>query len=279
MTSSILKSASRPQTLRRAGAALAATAVLAAGCSTDSGSDSGDAAGGEQTQVTIRIGAAASLADVLPQLIEKFNESNPDVQVDFEPAGSPTLVSQLIGGAPYNLVMLASEASLKPATEAGVVTGDAIFARNVPQIAVPEDNPADVDDLEDFSNPDVRVALCEVEVPCGAAAKKVIDASGVEFEPVTRENDVTAVLTRVRSGEVDAGIVYRTDVASAKGDVRGIDVPDADEATTSYPVAQSTADDGDEAANSAAEKFQEFLLSAEAQDILAEAGFLEPEGK
>lgn len=274
MTSSLIRSSTRAATFRRAGAALAATAVLAAGCSTDSGSG----ADSEQSQVTIRIGAAASLSDVLPQLIEKFNETNPDVQVEFEPAGSPTLVSQLIGGAPYNLVMLASESSLEPATEAGVVTGEAIFARNVPQIAVPEDNPAHIEGLDDFADEGVRVALCEVEVPCGAAAKKVIDADGVEFEPVTRENDVTAVLTRVRSGEVDAGIVYRTDVASAQGDVLGIDVPDADAATTSYPVAQSTADDGDEAANSAAGKFQEFLLTPEAQEILGEAGFLTPEG-
>lgn len=274
MTSSLIRSSTRSATFRRAGAALAATAVLAAGCSTDSGSESDS----EQSQVTIRIGAAASLADVLPQLIEKFNETNPDVQVEFEPAGSPTLVSQLIGGAPYNLVMLASESSLEPATEAGVVTGEAIFARNVPQIAVPEDNPAHIEGLDDFADEGVRVALCEVEVPCGAAAKKVIDADGVEFEPVTRENDVTAVLTRVRSGEVDAGIVYRTDVASAQGDVLGIDAPDADAATTSYPVAQSTADDGDEAANSAAGKFQEFLLTPEAQEILGEAGFLTPEG-
>lgn len=274
MTSSLVRSSTRVATFRRAGAALAATAVLAAGCSADSGSESDTA----QSQVTIRIGAAASLADVLPQLIEKFNEANPDVQVEFEPAGSPTLVSQLIGGAPYNLVMLASESSLEPATKAGVVTGEAIFARNVPQIAVPGDNPAHIEGLDDFADEDVRVALCEVEVPCGAAAKKVIDADGVEFEPVTRENDVTAVLTRVRTGEVDAGIVYRTDVASARGDVLGIDVPGAEAATTSYPVAQSTADDGDEAANSAAGRFQEFLLTREAQDILAESGFLAPEG-
>lgn len=274
MTSSLVRSSTRAATFRRAGAALAATAVLAAGCSADAGSESDTA----QSQVTIRIGAAASLADVLPQLIEKFNEANPDVQVEFEPAGSPTLVSQFIGGAPYNLVMLASESSIEPATKAGVVTGEAIFARNVPQIAVPGDNPAHIEGLDDFADEDVRVALCEVEVPCGAAAKKVIDADGVEFEPVTRENDVTAVLTRVRTGEVDAGIVYRTDVASARGDVLGIDVPDAEAATTSYPVAQSTADDGDEAANSAAGRFQEFLLTREAQDILAESGFLAPEG-
>lgn len=274
MTSSLIRSSTSAATFRRAGAALAATAVLAAGCSTESGSG----ADTEQSQVTIRIGAAASLSDVLPQLIEKFRETNPDVQVEFEPAGSPTLVSQLIGGAPYNLVMLASEASLAPATEAGVVTGEAIFARNVPQIAVPTDNPADIDGLDDFAGEDVRVALCEVEVPCGAAAKKVIDASGVAFDPVTRENDVTAVLTRVRTGEVDAGIVYRTDVASARGEVEGIDVPDAEAATTSYPVAQSTADDGDEAADSAAGKFQDFLLTPEAQSILAQAGFLAPEG-
>ncbi|WP_333618653.1 molybdate ABC transporter substrate-binding protein [Dietzia sp.] len=259
--------------VKRAGAVLAATAVLAAGCSSnDSGSD-GDSNGDSGT-TSIRIGAAASLTDVLPQLIEKFNEQNPDVKVDFEPGGSPTLVSQLLGGAPYNLVMLASESSIKPAIEAGAVAENEIFAKNVPQIAVPKDNPAHVENVRDLARDGVRVALCEVKVPCGEAAQKVLDADGVQFDPVTRENDVTTVLTRVRTGEVDAGMVYRTDVASAKGDVEGIDVENADSATTKYPVALTSNDDKDQKAKDASEAFKTFLLGPDGQKILADAGFL-----
>lgn len=257
--------------VKRAGAVLAATAVLAAGCSSNDGSGSDAESSGT---TNIRIGAAASLTDVLPQLIEKFNETNPDVKVDFEPGGSPTLVSQLLGGAPYNLVMLASESSIKPAVDAGAVADNEIFAQNVPQIAVPTDNPAHVEKVQDLARDGVRVALCEVKVPCGEAAQKVLDADGVSFEPVTRENDVTTVLTRVRTGEVDAGVVYRTDVASAKGEVQGIDVDNADKATTKYPVALTSSDDNDTNVKTASEAFKEFLLGADGQKILADAGFL-----
>src|SRR5699024_11800475 len=87
-----------------------------------------------------------------------------------------------------------------------------VFAVNTLQIAVPEGNPAEVTDLEDLADDDVTVALCAEEVPCGAATTTAMEGTGTRITPATYEDDVRAVLTKVELGEVDAGLVYTTDV-------------------------------------------------------------------
>ena len=54
--------------------------------------------------------------------------------------------------------------------------------------------------------------ICAPEVPCGAAAQKVQESAGVTIKPVSEEQTVKDVLTKVESGEADAGLVYVTDV-------------------------------------------------------------------
>ena len=112
--------------------------------------------------------------------------------------------------------------------------------RNKLEIAVPADNPAKVDDLKDLTDPKVKVALCAEQVPCGAAAVKALDAAGLKVTPVTLEQDVKATLTKVELGEVDAALVYKTDVLAAAGKVQGIDFPEADKAINDYPIATLT---------------------------------------
>jgi molybdate transport system substrate-binding protein len=86
------------------------------------------------------------------------------------------------------------------------------FASNVMEIAVPARNPARITALSDAARPGVKVALCQVAVPCGASAAKVFTQARLAVTPVTQEVDVKAVLTKVTLGEVDAGVVYVTDV-------------------------------------------------------------------
>ncbi len=82
-------------------------------------------------------------------------------------------------------------------------------------IAVPPDNPAGVETLQDLAG-DLNLVLCAPEVPCGAAAQTVARSAGVELEPVSEEQSVTDVLNKVTSGEADAGLVYVTDVAAGR---------------------------------------------------------------
>jgi molybdate transport system substrate-binding protein len=145
-----------------------------------------------------------------------------------------------------------------------------VFAANTLQIAVPAGNPGDVHDLADLADPDRTIALCAVEVPCGAAAQAMFDAAGLTPAPDTYEKDVTATLTKVVLGEVDAAVVYRTDVLAAGDDVAGIDVPADVDVRNDYPVSVLTT-----ATNpTAAQAFVDLVLSSVGADVLAEAGFV-----
>ena len=126
--------------------------------------------------------------------------------------------------------------------------------------------------LEDFANEDLLIGLCAEDVPCGDFGRQALANAGITPSIDTNEPDVRALLTKVESGELDAGIVYVTDVLSTDGGVEGIDIPEDDNVVAEYPiVALAGAPNSDAAA-----AFVDFVLSGEGQAILAEYGFGSP---
>ncbi|MGH3370747.1 MAG: extracellular solute-binding protein, partial [Nocardioidaceae bacterium] len=119
---------------------------------------------------------------------------------------------------------------------------------------------------------DRKIALCAEQVPCGAAATTVFEAAGITARPDSLEQDVKAALTKVRLGEVDAALVYRTDVKAAAGEVEGIAFPQADQAINEYPIAVL----GKAPNATAAKAFVAFVLSDRGRSVLSEAGFGAP---
>jgi molybdate transport system substrate-binding protein len=126
--------------------------------------------------------------------------------------------------------------------------------------------------LADLVKPGVKLALCAASVPCGSAAVTVFDHAGLTPHPVTLEIDVKSVLTKVELGEVDAGLVYKTDVQAAQGKVDGINFPESNSAVNHYPIAALKSS----ANPTAAEAFVAFVLSAEGRRVLNAAGFQSP---
>jgi molybdate transport system substrate-binding protein len=121
--------------------------------------------------------------------------------------------------------------------DAGGAAGEpVVFARNQLVIAVPKGNPEGVRGLADLARPGVKVALCAEQVPCGAAARTALDAAGAKVTPVTEEQDVKAALAKVRLGEVDAALVYRTDARAAAAEVDGVEFPESARAVNEYPI-------------------------------------------
>ena len=218
----------------------------------------------DELEGTVTVFAAASLTDSFADIAAAFNEEHPNVNIVFSFGGSSALAAQIAEGAPADVFAAASPATM---TASGA-TGEN-FASNTLEIAVPNDNPGAVKGLADFANADLDIALCAVEVPCGAAAAKVFSATGITPSVDTYEQDVKAVLTKVSLGEVDAGLVYTTDVIAAGGDVTGIEFPESAEAVNEYPIAAITNTD-------AARAFVKFVLSTKGQSILAAAGFAAP---
>lgn len=222
---------------------------------------------------TVVVFAAASLTDVFTALGERFETANPEVAVEFNFAGSSTLAQQINQGAPADVFASASPAQTQAVVDAGGIADEpTVFVRNTLQIVVPAGNPAGVSGLADFTDAALTLALCAEEVPCGAASATVFEVAGLTPQPDTLEQDVRAVLTKVELGEVDAALVYRTDVLAGGDRVEGIDFPESAEAVNDYPIAVLA-----EAPNpGAAAAWVEFVQSDPSRVVLAEAGFQLP---
>ncbi|WP_159921133.1 MULTISPECIES: molybdate ABC transporter substrate-binding protein [Nocardia] len=250
-------------------AAAGVAAMALTGCgSDDAGSADADRIGG-----TVTVFAAASLTETFTELGDRFEAAHPGVRVVYSFGASSALAEQIIQGAPADVFAAAAPKNMQQVVDAGEVTAaPATFARNRLEIAVPKGNPGGVTALADFGRTELEIALCAEQVPCGAAAKTVFQAAGVDPRPDTRETDVKAALTKVKLGEVDAALVYRTDVRAGGAQVEGIAVPEAGKAINDYPVAPLA-----HAPNAAAAAaFVEFIRSDQARAVFAEAGFETP---
>ena len=233
-------------------------ATGATGCGGQTRADVGD---------PVTVLAAASLTEAFTRIARDLEVDRPGTRVTLSFGASSSLAQQIVNGAPADVFAAASTATMATVVEAGDAARPRAFARNTLQIAVPAGSP-DVA-LADFADPDRTLALCAPQVPCGAAAAQVLRAAGVTPQVDTLEQDVKAALSKVRLGEVDAALVYRTDVLAAGDEVRGIDVPEAALAVNDYLVARLSGSRN----RGGADAFVQRVLSPEGQQVLADAGF------
>ena len=263
---------------------VALAAIAAAGCSssssssTASGSSSSSAPAASSsspaaTQTgTITVFAAASLMGTFTQLGKQFEAAHPGDTVKFSFGGSSTLATQITGGAPADVFASAAPANMDTVVNAGDASNPQDFAKNTTEVAVPPSNPAKVTSVSDLAKSSVKVALCQPKVPCGVVAAEVFKNAGITVKPVTLQPDVKSVLTQVELGNVDAGMVYVTDVMAAGAKVKGVTIPASENASTLYPIATVSSSTH----QAEAQAFVAYVLSPAGQQVLAAAGFQKP---
>ena len=241
-------------------AALAVTALALGGCSSTDSGGSGE----------VTVYAAASLNKTFTELGELYETQNPGSEVTFNFAGSNSLLEQMTNGADADVFASADQTTMEKAVAAGVIAGDpTVFAGNVLTIVTPPGNPANITSFADLAKPGLSLVVCAPKVPCGAATSKVAESAGTTLAPASEESSVTDVLSKVTTGQADAGLVYVTDAASAADKVEVIDFPESAGVVNEYPIAAV------EGANNpaSAARFIELVTSAEGQKILRDAGF------
>jgi molybdate transport system substrate-binding protein len=250
--------------------------TMATGCSSSSGTKlsagnpSARAGSGSTTPSgSITIFAAASLKESFTTLGHNFEKAYPGTTVKFNFGASSALATQINAGAPADVFASAAIKNMTQVTDKGAAAKPSSFASNSMEIAVPPGNPADVRSLTDLGRSGVKVALCQAQVPCGSTALTVFKNAKLTVEPVTLEQDVKSVLTKVELNEVDAGLVYVSDVQAAGAKVTGIVIPASLNSSTTYPIAALT-----KAPNpGAAAAFVRYVLSTEGQAVLRADGF------
>jgi molybdate transport system substrate-binding protein len=206
------------------------------------------------------------------KLGQQFEAAHPGDTVKFSFGASSTLATQITNGAPADVFASASTKNMAQVVTAGDAANPQNFAKNVMEVAVPPSNPAKVTSVTDLAKSSVKVALCQPLVPCGVVAAAVFKKAGITVKPVTLQPDVKSVLTQVELGNVDAGMVYVTDVMAAGAKVKGVTIPANDEASTLYPIATISKSNN----LSIAQAFVAYVLSPTGQQVLTAAGFEKP---
>ena len=231
------------------------------------------ALGTANAKPTLTVSAAASLRDVLTVIAKRYSPAN----VRFNFASSGTLQRQIENGAPVDVFISAADKNMDELQRVKLIDADTrkVLARNRLVLIVPRNSRARIRSFSDLHKTSIkRVAMgAPKSVPAGKYAQQVLSKIGiwktVEVKAV-RGKDVREVLTQVELGNVDAGLVYRTD-AAISSKVRVIaTAPEKYHAPIRYPVAVV-----DDTKNKvAARRFVQFLTSTQAKKILRQYRFV-----
>ena len=256
-----------------------ALALMAGGCAAAASQDATPTS-------TVTVFAASSLAEPFRAVADAFEADNPGVEVTFNFAGSQALRTQLEHGAQADVFASADWSQMAAVRKANLLGNTPeYFATNRLAVVTPANSSA-VQSLGDLAGPGVSIAIASAEVPAGAYARATLDlmTESADFPDdfadkalanvVTHETNVRAVAQKVALGEVDAGIVYETDVKGGQhgGSFRVIQIPLEFNPAAEYPIATLL-----EAANpQVALDFVAFVQGDDGQAILREYGFAPP---
>lgn len=225
--------------------------------------------------IEINISAASSLTDALTEIQKEYaKESNAILQFNFGASG--TLQKQIEEGAPCDLFLSASKANMDALEQGGLIVSDSredLLGNTLTLVTSAEK----ADLIQGYkalaSDAAASIAMGTPEsVPAGKYAQQALQNLGL-WDQIQDKlifgKDVKQVLEYVDSGNVDCGLVYKTDALAMKTGVVVMDLPEASHDPIVYPAALIK----DSAQPEAAAKFYDFLKGGKAQEIFKKYGF------
>lgn len=233
-------------------------------------------AAGTASAADITVSAAASLNNAFREAAAAFEASHPGDKVLLNFGASDALVAQIAKGAPVDVFASADQEAMDKAQPHLAAGSRRDFASNRLVVAVPVNSSLQWRTLADLGQPGVkRLATGNpASVPAGRYGRAALEKAGLWQSLAPKfvfANNVRQALDYVARGEVEAGLVYQTDVAAQIDKVRSVlAVPTATPIT--YPLAVIR--NGPNAAGGRA--FADFIMSAGGQAILARHGFGKP---
>jgi molybdate transport system substrate-binding protein len=257
--------------------------LILSACSTTTPTVIDDAAATKPSaaEVTLKVFAPSSLNEAAKEMATAFETANPGVKVAIEFGHTPTQRIQFTQGASGDVFMTASKKDMDDAiTDKTVVGGkETLFARNQLVVILPPTNPAGLEKLEDLAKDGIKLVVATTETPVGkftiTALEKMDKQFGADFQAkvtanvVSNESGVKPIVSKVKMGEADAGIVYVSDTVSAP-DLKTIQIPaELNMISQLFIAPLAKAGNTDQA-----EAFATFVNSPDGQVILQKWGFL-----
>lgn len=235
----------------------------------------------------LRIFVASSLTEAFQELADSAHARDSSLMVRLNADGSPTLVTQLKLGAPADLLVTADERWMKAAQEAGVAGPATAFASSGVAIVVTNRaGSAEVTSPVNLASPGVKVVLAAPDVPLGRFSRALLGrlamrtgygsdfAARVEQGVVSQELSAEGVMSKLRLGEADAGILFRAQLLQdTSGTLRELPVAGVSDIGARYYIAPVTrsADTTDASA------FRRLVGSPVGAGVLRRHGFSVPD--
>jgi molybdate transport system substrate-binding protein len=250
-------------------------AVTMSGCTTSQNTQS--------TKLTVF--AAMSLTDAFNKTAQAFEANNSGVTISFNYAAAQVLATQLQQGASADIFASADLTHMNSVKDAGLMNNSSItiFAENKLAIIVPTANPANITSLADLAKPGIKLDIVNSSAPCGMytlqmlaqASNNSTYGSGfknsVLANVVSEETMANDAVAKVAIGQVDAALVYKSDVPTAyQSKVETITIPDSVNVLGPYPIGVLSGSQNAQLAQS----FVNYVMSPDGQAILQSYGFI-----
>ncbi|GAB6178735.1 molybdate ABC transporter substrate-binding protein [Desulfotomaculum defluvii] len=225
-------------------------------------------------QIKLIVSAATSLRDASEELKMLYSKQHPEVKITYNYGASGTLQKQIEEGAPVDLFLSAGEKQMDILSEKGLIIENSRLNLLENELVLIAGKDSSINSFTDLTGPKVgKVSIGTPEsVPAGKYAQETLISLDLwdKLEPkLVLAKDVRQVLNYVETGNVDAGLVYRSDALIAKGSKIITTAPTATHKPIVYPMAiikrtqqQKTVED-----------YVDFLASGEAADIFKKYGF------
>lgn len=227
-------------------------------------------------QVEITISAAASLKDAMDVIQENYQKKHPEVKLKFNYAGSGSLQQQILQGAPVDLFFSAAKDKFEKLVDEGLIEKkdgiDLLGNELVLIVPIEDDVMTNLEDLTEEKVDKLSIGTPD-SVPAGQYAQESLKAMGLweAIEPkIVYAKDVRQVLSYVETGNVDAGLVYKTDAMISDKVKIVTTVPPNTYPPIVYPVGIIK----DSKHCEAAKQFYQYVQSDAALKVFEDYGFI-----
>jgi len=248
------------------------TASLITGCSSEKPATPAT----PPAKIEMNISAAVSLKDALEEIQKNYEAKNPTIKLVYNLGASGALQKQIEQGAPADIFMSAAPKQMNDLEAKNLVNKATRknLVENKLVIIVPKASTLNISTYEDLTKDEVqKLSIGETgSVPAGQYAQEVLTKLGIWDkikDKAVLAKDVRTVLTYVETGNVEAGIVYKTDAISSDKIKIAATAPEGSHQPIVYPVAVLT----EAKQQKAAEDFLTYLSTPECKAIFEKYGF------
>ena len=254
---------------------LVALSLAVAGCG--SGQPAAPKAAEAPKTVELNISAAVSLKDALAEIQTTYLKKAPNVKLIYNLGASGSLQKQIEQGAPADIFISAAPKQMNDLEAKNLVNKNTRknLVENKLVLIAPKDSKLSLTQYEDLQKIEVKqISIGETKVvPAGQYAEQVLKKIGIWDKiqsKIVFAKDVRTVLTYVETGNVDAGIVYKTDAASSQKIIITATAPEGSHEPIIYPAAVLSASKNQKAA----EDFMAYMAGPEGKTVFEKYGFV-----